>query len=1112
MIFSLDFLKKIVVSSISVLALILFVFSAHTTFGAYNPQINYQGKLVDNLGVTVADGDYGMVFNLYTTETGGVSIWTEDRSTAPGDRVNITNGLFSIMLGSSTPLTSVDFNQTLYLGVDVEGDGEMSPRKIFGAVPAAFVADSLDGFSSGQFFRNDTTNSTSTASTFLAVTQSGAGDIANFVGQGAQSVLLLTSAGNVGIGTTSPYAKLSVAGQTVAQYFTSTSTTIANTFPLASTTVLSVSTAAYFPNSSIWNSTGLGIGTTSPAVALSVVGSGYISSTFGIGTTTPAATFATEGSGYFSSNLFVGGTITSTSSQASTLPYASTTVISASTSAYFATSGTGNVGIGTTSPYAKLSVVGQTVSEYFTSTSTSLASTFPLASTTVISASSSAYFATSGTGSVGIGATTTPWAMLSVNADGITGPSFAIGSSTATHVVVSNTGLVGIGTSTPFAQLSVVGGMAQPQFVVATTTGASPLFYINSTTTGALDYARVGIGTTTMGAAGGLLDQLTVSGRIYSTWRELRCDAFGVSNVAATGGTTDVSHVCGPFALDADADGQLTANTTANPSFGSLRTGFGGPGATAGEGVALRTWTNFISIDENPVIEATVKIPQIVPNAQYLVGFFGDAPAGNIATIPTHTIAFVASSTNTWIALSRRSNVETRFDTGVATSTRLQRLRIEVSANDAKFYIDNAHVGTISGAASLPSPATNLAPAITVSTLVAGNTTTRQFDIGMIRVWVDDPPGGYPSETSTEFAMAVAEEDEEAEYDAIQGAALATSYLTEDPWEFKDGDIVSLDTDGGMKVSKSKAEYDGGALGVISNEVSQLLGVETKNTVRVAMSGRAKVNAHTGNGEIAIGDYVTTSALAGAAMKATESGFVIGRALTPLRGNDEALIVELNPHYEDMGETKLRIAAMEAMLAASTTVSTTQTFTGSLFAAVLSHLSDLGATITQGVAKFAHLMTDTFTVGSSAKPAGITLFDEVTGEPYCLKIKNGRTTTERGECTVVAESENEISSDGEETITDEDEVVADTTNIIEDETVSEETEREADTEGNQDDVTEDATPEVRDEKELDERETRNVPVEEQVQEGEVEQEEQDESPAVEEEKIVEEAPSEPTEE
>ncbi len=120
----------------------------------FNAQINYQGKLTNSSNVAVADGTYHMRFYIYNT-TGGATtsnIWTEDRSTALGDRVTVTNGLFSVMLGSSTPFANLDFNQTLYLGIEIGGssgaptwDGEMSPRKILGAVPAAFVAKSLVG-------------------------------------------------------------------------------------------------------------------------------------------------------------------------------------------------------------------------------------------------------------------------------------------------------------------------------------------------------------------------------------------------------------------------------------------------------------------------------------------------------------------------------------------------------------------------------------------------------------------------------------------------------------------------------------------------------------------------------------------------------------------------------------------------------------------------------------------------------------------------------------------------------------------------------------------------------------------------------------------------------
>ena len=180
------------------------------TEAAPNYQINYQGKLTDASNSAVEDGTYNMRFWILTTPSIATTsaIWTESLTGA--NQVQVTNGLFSIMLGSTTPLTDVDFDQTLYLGVEIGGtstpswDGEMSPRKILGTVPAAFyaatstVADTLDQSDSTQFVRSDEpdTSASSSASTLLTITQSGTGNLLDLF-DGATNVFTVTDGGLV---------------------------------------------------------------------------------------------------------------------------------------------------------------------------------------------------------------------------------------------------------------------------------------------------------------------------------------------------------------------------------------------------------------------------------------------------------------------------------------------------------------------------------------------------------------------------------------------------------------------------------------------------------------------------------------------------------------------------------------------------------------------------------------------------------------------------------------------------------------------------------------------------------------------------------------------------
>ena len=217
-------------SRVGIFVAIIFSLSFILTFLApvqavFNPEINYQGKLTNAENVAVADGDYNMEFKLYTTSTGGTAVWTETLTLT--NKVTVTNGLFSVLLGNVESLSGVDFNQNVYLGVNIGGsgsaswDGEMTPRKQIASVPSAFEAGLLDGLDSTQFVRSDTSDTiaSSSVSTLLSIVQSGVGNILSLF-DGATEVFTVKDGGNIGIGTTDPDYKLTINDGAI--HFTST--------------------------------------------------------------------------------------------------------------------------------------------------------------------------------------------------------------------------------------------------------------------------------------------------------------------------------------------------------------------------------------------------------------------------------------------------------------------------------------------------------------------------------------------------------------------------------------------------------------------------------------------------------------------------------------------------------------------------------------------------------------------------------------------------------------------------------------------------------------------------------------------------------------------------
>jgi len=211
--------------------------------GASTAVIPYQGRLT-NAGSVPLSGTYSLTFKLYNVSSGGAALWTE-----AWPSVSVTNGLFNVLLGSTTPITQsvISSISSLWLGITVGADTEMTPRAQIGSVPYALQANYAYGLSAPD--------------------------------GNPQDAVSVDANGNVGVGTTSPGAALDVRSDTSPQLLIAHKT---------SGQYLSISHAGIFDTSAatnyhfritgsdklyIGNDGNVGIGTTSPAERLSVSGS-----------------------------------------------------------------------------------------------------------------------------------------------------------------------------------------------------------------------------------------------------------------------------------------------------------------------------------------------------------------------------------------------------------------------------------------------------------------------------------------------------------------------------------------------------------------------------------------------------------------------------------------------------------------------------------------------------------------------------------------------------------------------------------------------------------------------------------------------------------------------
>ena len=690
----------------------------------------------------------------------------------------------------------------------------------------------------------------------------------NSNGSATSSLFRILAGGNVGIGTSSPYAKLSIMNTGT----TSSLGALAPLFVIASSSNGTGTTTPFIVdalgNLTLTGSTTIGNITQGSATSTNSYVSNIASvlGQFVVGTSTPFAKLTLQ-------NTY--------GSQAPLLDIATSTNANGSaTSSVFRVLANGFVGINDANPLETLDVTGQFAIE---NPSNPLYNIFKI----------------NNLGMVAVGSTTVSntnhYAMLSVQAPygSSTLPLFDIASTTGANGIatsslfrISANGNVGIGSSTPWAMLSIMGSStnyAVPFVAISTSTASTafPLFYVAATTTGALDFARVAIGTTSPWGSAGLRDQFTVSGRIYSTWNYLACDAGGSSFAGNIGTftTSATSGGCGDFAID--MNNTDNGFTLANGYPAALRMIAGNTVAGNNDVIAVRT-NNLIAVaSSSPVMEARIKAPnQAVTTGQnfstYLIGFSDRVNAtANGGVIPTNMLGFISTSTTNWLVAIGFNGALTLIDSGISTSTTkstFRRFRVEVSSSSATFLVDGNVVYNFATTSQVFVP---MAPMVAVGKNAAASIGTSELDLSYLRVWIDDPiiPAAGTAELQSGLTEVVVPNKRNELYG--KNAGVGTWYYASTSLP-TDGQIVGLSygTTSGVVEAVTGSSTP---VGVVSSHAN--IGGENTGTVPVVTSGRIDVFVSLEGGAINAGDAIAVSRVAGIGMKSTQAGVILGRAV-----------------------------------------------------------------------------------------------------------------------------------------------------------------------------------------------------------------------------------------
>ncbi|MDP3795198.1 MAG: hypothetical protein Q8R13_04725 [bacterium] len=205
----------------------------------------------------------------------------------------------------------------------------------------------------------------------------------------------------------------------------------------------------------------------------------------------------------------------------------------------------------------------------------------------------------------------------------------------------------------------------------------------------------------------------------------------------------------------------------------------------------------------------------------------------------------------------------------------------------------------------------------------------------------------------------------------------------------------------------------------------------------IALVGRVPVKVSTENGPIKIGERIAVSSIKGMGMKATASGYTLGVALDNFDGSSGApcspstnsgtiyscgmILTFVNLGYSRIDDEIASVASGDLAMTDGTGWTIDQQ-TGRIKASytldmdakdiinIRSLLSSSGKWSLDADGKLVvqEIKTQKLEVGSSEQPAGITIYDEVSGDPMCAKSVNKVFTLTEGPCSTTSANQQPV--------------------------------------------------------------------------------------------------------